>query len=166
MGYLETIPELVPLYEGADYVEEKTIEGNVDLRAFIVGMMRKPGWLRMLYALRKVLVRPFGIRQESSLGDELRPEDISYTPNDKCRAFTVTCGREGEYLALHIDDPHLKGQLITAAVPLPDGRTRFHVGTVVHFNNRFGPVYFALILPFHHLVAARMMRAGVSSRNA
>ncbi|MEF2231301.1 MAG: DUF2867 domain-containing protein [Pseudodesulfovibrio sp.] len=161
MGYLETIPELAPLYEGADYVEEKTIEGSTDLRKFIVGMMRKPGWLRLLYALRKVLVRPFGIHQASDLGGELEPDDISFTPGDRCRAFTVTCGREGEYLALHIDDPHLKGQVIMAAVPLPDGRTRFHVGTIVHFNNRLGPIYFTLILPFHHLVAASMLRQGV-----
>jgi hypothetical protein len=162
MGFLEQIPELAPLYEGADYVEEKTIEGTASLEGFIVGMMRKPYWLRLLYALRKVLVRPFGIRQDS-LGDELRPEDISYTAGDKCRVFTVTCGREDEYLALHINDPHLKGQVIMAAVPLPTGGNRFHVGTIVHFNNRLGPVYFRLILPFHHLVVGAMLRQGANA---
>ena len=163
MGYLEKIAELAPLYEGADYIEEKTIKGDAGLEEFIVGMMRKPSWLRLLYSLRKILVRPFGIRQEPSLEEELRPEDISYTPGDKCGVFNVTCGREGEYLAMHIDDPHLKGQVIMAAVPLPTGGKRFHVGTIVHFHNRFGPIYFRLILPFHHLVVGAMMRQGANA---
>ena len=163
MGYLERIPELAPLYEGADYIEEKTIEGTASLRGFIVGMMRKPSWIRLLYSLRKILVRPFGIRQEPSLGEELKPEDISFTSGDKCRVFNVTCGKEDEYLAMHIDDPHLKGQVIMAAVPLPTGGNRFHVGTVVHFNNRFGPIYFRLILPLHHLVVDAMMRQGADA---
>ena len=166
MGYLETIPELAPLYEGADYIEEKTIEGSSDLRGFVVGMMRKPGWLRLLYTIRKVLVRPFGIPQDPDLGGELKPDDISFVPGDKCRAFTVTCGCEDEYLALHIDDPHLRGQVIMAAVPLPTGGNRFHVGTIVHFNNRLGPIYFKLILPFHHLVVESMLRAGANARTA
>jgi len=163
MAYLQTIPELAPLYAGADYVEEKAIEGRADLRRFMAGIMRKPGWLRALYVLRKILVRPFGIRQENMGGDELRPEDVSFTPGDKCGAFTVTCGREDEFLAMHIDDRHLSARIVVAAVPLPHGGNRFHVGTIVHYNNRFGPIYFNLIIPFHHLVVEAMMRKGAEA---
>ncbi|MDD3310686.1 DUF2867 domain-containing protein [Pseudodesulfovibrio sp.] len=163
MGYLETVPELAPLYAGADYVEEKTIEGSADLRRFIAGMMRRPTWLGALFTLRKILVRPFGIRQERVEGDGLRPEDVPFAPGEKCRGFTVTCGREGEHLAMHIDDPHLKAQVIVAAVPLPLGGNRFHVATIVHYNNRLGPIYFSIILPFHHLVVESMMRKGAKA---
>lgn len=163
MGYLETIPELAPLYAGADYVEEKTIEGSADLRRFIAGMMQRPAWLGALFTLRKILVRPFGIRQERVEGDELRPEDVPFTPGDKCRGFTVGCGREDQYLTLYADDPHLKAHIVVAAVPLPLGGNRFHVGTIVHFNNWLGPIYFSLILPFHHLVVESMLRKGAKA---
>jgi len=160
MAYLETIPELAPLYAGADYVEEKTIEGKADLRRFVAGIMAKPAWLRALYAIRKALVRPFGIRQAHVTDAPLRPEDVSFTPGDKCRGFIVGCGRENQFLTLYADDPHLKAHIVVAAIPLPLGGNRFHVGTVVHYNNRFGPIYFRLILPFHHLVVEAMMRKG------
>jgi hypothetical protein len=39
-------------------------------------------------------------------------------------------------------------------------KRRFHVVTIVHYNNLAGPVYFNVIRPFHHLVVKQMARRG------
>lgn len=161
-GYFETIPEMAALFEGADHVDVKTIEGRLGLRQFIAGLLGyMPGWLKALYGIRAVLVRLLGMRQENIDSTPLGPDDISFSPGDPCAFFTVTHGKENEYLAAEVRDKHLDARLLIAAVPLPDGRTRFHVATVVIYNRWTGPVYFALVKPFHHLVVDQMMRSSV-----
>ncbi len=143
----------------------KTIEGEVDLRHFLAGLFNySPGWLKFLYTIRAGFVRLFGMRQEENQFSDISPEDISFTPGEPCAFFTVTHGKDNEYLAAKIQDKHLDAHLLIAAVPLPSGGNRFHVGTIVHYNHWTGPVYFTVIKPFHHLVVRLMMRAGVKNR--
>lgn len=160
--FLRSIPDFAPLFEGADHVDIKTIEGNTDLRHFISGLVGyTPGWLKALYAIRAGFIRLLGMRQEAMDIAPMSPETVSFTPGNPCAFFTVTHGKENEYLAAEIKDKHLNTTLLIAAVPLPDGRNRFYVGTIVFYNNPTGPVYFTLIKPFHHLVVRLMMRAGI-----
>lgn len=163
MSYLRTISPLSTLFEGADFVEERSIEGNGTLRQFTAGMMYLPGWLVFLYRLRAVFVRILGMKQEEYDVVQMQPEDVSFDPGAPCQAFTVTHGKEGEHLALQHEDTHLSARLLLVAVPLPDGRNRFHVGTIVHHKHWTGPVYFNVIKPFHHLVVWRMMKNGVKT---
>jgi hypothetical protein len=46
------------------------------------------------------------------------------------------------------------------AEPLANDLIRYYIVTIVHYLHWTGPVYFNLIRPFHHLVVARMARAG------
>ena len=162
MGYLENIPELAPLFEGADHVDVKTIDGDMGLRRFVAGLFGyTPGWLKALYAVRAVFVRLLGMRQENVDHPPMTTEEVSFTPGDPCSFFTVTHGREDEYLAAEIRDKHLKARLLIATEPLGGGRNRFHVGTIVFYRHWTGPVYFTVVKPFHHLVVWLMMRAAI-----
>jgi hypothetical protein len=163
-SFLESIPDLAPLFENADYTDVYTAESKVDLRTFIARLMSyQPGWLRMLYRVRAVLVRLLGMRQAAMGNAPVAAEHISFTPGDPCRTFTVTCGRDGEYLAVHHADKHLRADLLMAREWLGDGINRFHVGTIVHHAHWTGPVYFAIIRPFHHLVVKMTMRAATKA---
>lgn len=157
--YLKSIPELAPLFAGADHVDVRTVDAATDLRRFLARFMAyRPWWLAQLYRARAVLVRMLGMRQEASPLPEVAPESISFTPGDACLFFTVTCGRDGEYLAVHHADRHLRADLLVAREWMGDGINRFHVGTIVHHAHWTGPVYFAIIRPFHHLVVRMTMR--------
>lgn len=160
--YLHNIKELSPLFEGADYTDSKTIEGNVDLRQFLVGLISfTPGWVKLLYAIRAAFVRLLGLRQEHFTCRLVSPEEISFTPGDSLGFFTVTHGKDNEHIAAVAKDKHLDAHIVVAAAPLPQGGNRFYVGTIVHYNNWSGPLYFNIIRPFHHLVMRRMMLAGI-----
>jgi len=161
-NYLKSIPDLAPLFAGADHVDVKTVDASMDLRHFLAGFMtQRPWWLALLYRVRAVLVRLLGMRQESGPLPNITPESVSFTPGAPCHFFTVTCGRDGEYLAVHHADKHLRADLLVAREWVGDGVNRFHVGTIVHHAHWTGPVYFALVRPFHHLVVRMMMRAAV-----
>ena len=160
--FLKSIPDLAPLFEGADHVDVKVIEGDVGLRHFVAGLIGyTPGWLKALYAVRAGFVRLLGLRQEHVERSPMTPETVSFTPGDPCAFFTVTHGREDDYLAADATDKHLDARLLIAAEPLSDGRNRFHVGTIVFYKHWTGPVYFTIIKPFHHLVVWLMMRSGI-----
>lgn len=160
-NFFASIDELAPLFQDADYIDVKTIRSKRTLRDFLAGFLYyKPGWLKFLYRIRKVLVRLLGMRQQSVDDSPTTPEAISFTPGDSCPPFTVTHAKEDAFYAAMADDKHLQAHLLVAVEPTTEGSNRFHVGTIVRHKHWTGPVYFALIKPFHHLVAHCMMKSG------
>ncbi len=160
MLYIRQIDELAPLLEGTDHTDVKTVENSKGMREFIAAMLSyQPVWVTFLYHVRGVFVRFLGMKQEGSpKAPQMRPEDVSMMPGEAAWFFTVQQAREGEYWVAGIDDTHLSASLGVIAEPLPDGRNRYHVLTVVHYNNWAGTVYFNVIRPFHHLIIHLMIR--------
>jgi hypothetical protein len=160
-----TAPELASVVDGADYVQFKEIEGTANLREFLAAALGwQPGWVRGLFAARSVLARALRLKTPGPPSvSNLRPQDISFTPGDQLSIFTVTTGEEDHYLVVEAVDRHLTTHLTVVANPVADGRNRFQVGTIVHHHRWTGPLYFALIRPFHHVVLNGMLKAGVQS---
>jgi hypothetical protein len=159
-------PVLAPLLEGADHVDVKQVEGELGLREFAAGMLAyEPAWLRALYGVRWLFVRVLGMRQEGLAPSmKLTAERVSMRPGDRAGFFTVTMGEEDRYWVVEATESHLTAYLGVVAEPLPAGRRRFHVLTIVRYHRWTGPVYFNVIRPFHHLVVRQMMKAGVRAR--
>jgi hypothetical protein len=151
--------ELAAVLDGADYIEFKEIESENSLREFVAGVFGwSPAWLKALFGVRYVLAK--ALRLETAAvprTGRLRPGDIGFEPGDHVAFFTVHSGDPERYLIVGADDSHLTGYLTVEAVP-----RGFRLGTIVHFHNRVGPAYFALIKPFHHLVIRGMLKAGAA----
>jgi hypothetical protein len=151
--------ELAPFLDGADYVEFKEIESENSLREFVAGVFSwSPGWVKFLFGVCYLLAR--ALRLETARVPRRRSADIGFEPGDAVGLFTVRSGDPERYLVVGADDSHLTGYLTVEVVP--NARRRFRVGTIVHFHNRVGPAYFALIKPFHHLVIRGMLEAGAA----
>lgn len=150
---------LAPFLDGADYIEFKEIESENSLREFAAGVFGwSPGWVKFLFGVRYLLAR--ALRLETARVPRRRSADIGFEPGDAAGIFTVRAGDPEHYLVVGADDSHLSGYLTVEVVP--SARRRFRVGTIVHFHNRVGPAYFALIRPFRHLVIRGMLRAGAA----
>ncbi len=166
MNCLEKYPEIARLLMGANHVDVKVVEGEVNMRQFIASMLSYyPRWIVFLYYVRAVFVRLLGMRQPPKPDElpRLKPEDISMTPGDNATFFIVRQAREEEYwIAETPVDKHLQAYFGIIVEPAGDNLNRFHVVTIVHYKHWTGPVYFNTIRPFHHLVVRRMARAGVS----
>lgn len=159
--YFDAYPELASLYDGADYVDHKTIESNKTLREFLAGFIYyTPDWLLLLYKLRQPFVRLLGIDSKPADMTPVKAEDISFTPGNPCQVFTVLAGREEDFLAVYAEEKHLRAELLVGVEPLNNGSNRFHVGIIVHYRHWTGPIYFSVVRPLHHIVTNCMMRAG------
>ncbi|MEA5358183.1 DUF2867 domain-containing protein [Amycolatopsis sp., V23-08] len=152
--------ELEPFLDGADYVEFKEIASENSLREFVAGVFGwSPGWVKVLFGVRYLLARALRL-ETARVPRRRRSAAIGFEPGDAAGLFTVRAGDPERYLVVGADDSHLSGYLTVEVVP--SARRRFRVGTIVHFHNRVGPAYFALIRPFHHLVIRGMLKAGAA----
>jgi hypothetical protein len=168
MSYLLQLQEVKWLNNSADHFDAKTIEGQVSLRQFIAGMLSYyPAWIKALYSIRWLFVRFLGMKQGNfSKTPHLYPEDIPFEAGKWATFFQVEAAQEENFWIASASDKHLSAYIIVAAETLPNQQKRFHVGTIVHYKNWAGPVYFNVIRPFHHLVVSSMMKAGLTSARA
>ncbi len=162
-------PDFEPFFRDADYWDIKSIEADVGLRAFIAGMLSYyPWWLVLLYRTREILVNIFGLvkHDKPEKLPVLRSEDISFTPGDEVSFFIVRKAREERFWVSETpEDKHLTAFFGVLAVKSGSGMTRYQVFTAIRYLHWSGPVYFNLIRPFHHLVVAKMMKAGSTYRS-
>ena len=164
-----SLPEIQPLLADADYIDVKTVTGNVNMRTFLANLFNyRPLWLMSLYAVRAVFVRFLGMRQENSgFGALLTPETVPMQAGKLATFFTIRMAEEGRYWFADHSDKHLKatlGVVVEQPARPPAQQKRFHLVTIVHYHNWAGPVYLQVIKPFHHLVVTSMARAGVKNR--
>jgi hypothetical protein len=165
---IQAVPELQPFLADADHIDVKVVEGNVTLREFLAGMFSYyPGWLKFLYRVRWGFVRLLGMKQEGiPRMVQLRPEDVSMMPGEKAAFFTIEAASEDAFWLAGAIESHLTAYLGVVREDVGDklgnGRSLFHVITVVHYHKWTGPVYFNVIRPFHHLVVAQMAQFGTT----
>ncbi|MFO7595455.1 MAG: DUF2867 domain-containing protein [Desulfocurvibacter africanus] len=154
-------PQILELIHPVDHADIKIVESTKPLRPFVAAMFSySPVWVRMLFAVRIVLA--WLMRLENPSGDRraLTAEDVPMQVNGRLRFFSVVLAKANEYWLAEAADGHLRGILGVASEPLPQGRWRHHVMTLVSYRDQRGPIYFNLIRPFHHLLVWAMARAG------
>ncbi|MEW5773200.1 MAG: DUF2867 domain-containing protein [Thermodesulfobacteriota bacterium] len=164
----QRLAEVLPEAAGADHVDVKTVQGRCGMRRFLAAMLSwTPGWAAALFKARGVLARVLGLRHEDfPAGSPIAPEAVPMAPGGSLRFFVVRAAQEDDFWIAEAGDKHLDAWIAVLAEPLPDGLRRYHVCTVVRHRHWTGPLYFALILPFHHLIVAAMAKAGVREGDA
>ena len=169
MDYICQFKELQPYFDGADFTDIKIAESKNDLRKFIAAMLSYyPWWIVMLYRIRTLVVSVLGLVKHQAPEElpNLQPEQIPFNPGENATFFIVRMAQEDVYwFAETPPDKHLKAYFGVVAEPLANDLKRYYIVTIVHYLHWTGPVYFNLIRPFHHLVVARMARAGAKSPN-
>jgi hypothetical protein len=167
MDYTRQFKEWQHYFEGADFTDIKTIKSRNDLRTFIAAMLSYyPWWIVMLYRIRTLVVHLLGLVKHEKPEElpNLKPEQIPFIPGEEATFFIVRMAQENLYwFAETPPDKHLRAYFGVVAEPLANELKRYYIVTIVHYLHWTGPVYFNLIRPFHHLVVARMARAGACS---
>ncbi len=152
-------PAVRALLENVDYKEIKYVQGACTLREFMAGTFSyTPGWLRGLFAIRGVVARIFGLEHERFDDTRMAAQDVPFTPGDKAPIFEVVSAEEDRYWIGDVADRHLAAQFAVEINQGADGMNTFACVTTVTYRNWKGPLYFKLILPFHHLVVNASLR--------
>jgi len=163
--FLQAIPQLTALCDGANHIDTKQAQGAVGLRPFIANMLNyQPAWVTALYGVRWFLVRLLGMRQSGVPNrPRLSAADVPFSTASTTSFWRIVAAQEDQFWVASVTESHLTAYLGVVAEPLADGQTRFYVLTIVHYHRWTGWVYFNLIRPFHHLVVGRMVKAGLGA---
>jgi hypothetical protein len=120
-------------------------KSEISLNDCLKPIFEKPAWMELLYKIRDVLVKPFGLY---TVSDETINLDATIGEN---LAFFRIQNRTNREIMVYGDDKHLEAWF-SVILDKQDIYACIKFTTVVHYHNLFGRVYFTLIRPFHYLI--------------
>ena len=156
---------LVNKYLPADYLDVftcETISGTLPtpddiIISFFTDM---PGWVNALFKIRNFLVQFVGLRGGENDINQL--EECVRT-SGKYGFISVSDKNDHETVLL-LEDKHLNAYLSVHIVETATNKRNVSLITVVHFNNRLGNIYFAVIKSFHKVIVKSMLKRILSKR--
>jgi hypothetical protein len=110
-------------------------------------MERSPRWAETLLSIRNLVAAPFGLKTS---GEGEKP------PREMIGIFPII-SETPDRLVAGFNDKHLDFRLVVDVAVIAAGQ-RVTATTLVKMHNRFGRAYLTLILPFHRLIVASMLR--------
>ncbi|WP_106744761.1 DUF2867 domain-containing protein [Yoonia maritima] len=131
--------QLWQMVEPGDFIDGYAVQSPLSPQQAAKIGFSMPSWANALLALRNTIVKPLGLKTESSdTGDGA--------------IFPVQFEDENERI-IGTDDSHLNFRI---SVMRQDGM--IHMATWVHRNNLVGRIYLAIVMPFHILIVRDAMR--------
>ncbi|SFJ19969.1 DUF2867 domain-containing protein [Celeribacter neptunius] len=122
-----------------DFIDGYAVESLLSPREAADIGLTMPGWADALLRLRNTLVKPLGLKTESTDTGDGAIFPVEYEGADE--------------LILGTDDRHLNFRIC-----LRQDAGRVHMATWVHRNNVLGRAYLMLVMPFHRLITRDAMR--------
>ena len=107
-----------------------------------------PAWLKFLFRLRDLLVRPFGLKTGEGASREKLEEALD---NGESSGFMSLAERTAAATLVAYMSIYIEGGQVFAS-------------TVVRYHNKLGVVYFNLIRPFHVLVVKNLFKQMMRER--
>jgi uncharacterized protein DUF2867 len=140
-----------PLLAGAEFIDAYRIAVDgitLDARQAAEKMFaRRQRWIEVLLRLRNLIVAPIGLKT-SGEGDKASHGMVGIFP---------VLSETPERLVAGFDDSHLDFRVVVDVVAHA-GNQEVTTTTLVRTHNWLGRTYLAIILPFHRLVVAAMLR--------
>lgn len=126
------------------------------MQTYLTLMMRAPGWMNALLALRNQAVRLFGLKHLGNLYAAAQTKPASdYQVGDRVGIFSLRHIQEDEVIVWD-NDKHLHVQLSVLKHSI-NGKPVVSLSTVVHIHNRLGRCYMAIVGPVHSIIVPRML---------
>lgn len=116
------------------------------------------GWVKSLFKLRNMLVKPFGLKTSNK---ENTGSITSCIKQGGSHPIVSVSDKSPSETILVLNDKHLKAYISISIASSEDHLKRITVCTVVHFHNWFGYLYFYSIDIFHGIVVKNMLRSSI-----
>jgi hypothetical protein len=121
-----------------------------------------PFWMKWLMDIRDAMVGVFGLKT----GGITKKSNVLYFEKGSVLVYFRVSERTDDVIVLEETDKHLNFRILLQVDKNEIGEEiHFNFSTLVHFNNQFGRVYFALIRPFHILIVNSMINYLRTSEN-
>jgi hypothetical protein len=164
------LPEnsLVKKYMPADYSEayEMIVGKNNQLtpdNLLIAFWTDFPVWVRWLFNLRDILVKPFGLKGADENYNSFQQKFTEMVrTGGNYKQMNIPAKSENETI-LQLADKHLTAELSCHIENNIDNKLKISIITLVHYHNALGKIYFAVIKPFHKIIVKTIMKRSVKS---
>ncbi|MDR1385686.1 MAG: DUF2867 domain-containing protein [Planctomycetaceae bacterium] len=125
-------------FETTDYCDSYRITKLTDDTAtqVMLQFFKLPKWANGLLSLRNLITKPFGLKTEWGT------------------VFPII-DQNGNEVLMGVDDKHLNFRV---SVLIDRERSHICITTAVHYNNRWGKMYFLIIKPFHRIIVHSMIK--------
>mgnify|MGYP005995435871 CR=1 FL=1 len=127
------------LVQTGDFIDGYAVRSDLSPSEAAKIGLSMPNWTKALMGLRNAIVKPLGLKTDTS---DTGPKAI----------FPITHETSDE-LILGTDDSHLNFRIAVKR----EGEM-IHMATWVHRNNALGRAYLAVIMPFHVLIVRDCMK--------
>lgn len=118
-----------------------------------------PKWVKALFKLRNILVRPFGLRTEYIENRNEKLENMIRHGDGSVEGMSLAAKTENETVLL-LNDSHLDAYVSIHIARNGESQTMTTI-TLVKYRNTFGRVYFFFIKPFHKIVIKAEMKSNL-----
>lgn len=122
-----------------DFIDGYAVQSTLSPREAANIGLTMPGWSDALLRLRNRIVKPLGLKTESSDSGDGAIFPVEYEGTDE--------------LIIGTDDRHLNFRIC-----IRQEAGRIHMATWVHRNNALGRAYLMVVKPFHVLIVRDAMR--------
>ncbi len=122
-----------------DFIDGHAVASSLSPCAAAQCALSMPFWAKSLLDLRNLLLRPFGLKTDTS--------------GEGSGAIFPVVHEDHEEMILGTDDRHLNFRIC-----IHRAGGQIHMATWVHCNNIFGRAYLAAVMPFHILIVRDGMR--------
>jgi len=140
--------QLLPDAQFADAFRMALADGGLDAPTVARRMIgRMPAWAGALMALRNRIVAPLGLKH---------PTPAPSGSADRIGIFPILT-QAPDRIVLGLDDKHLDFRLVIDVGSIA-GSASVTATTLVKTHNLLGRTYLATIMPFHRLIARKMVR--------
>lgn len=141
-------PPLISRYLPADYYDsfrqEIRSSGTISTEALLIAMFsRYPRWVAILFKLRNILVKSFGL--------ETGQLDITSLIKEKTE----------QEIVIGQDDKHLEFYVAIQVIPAQENTQIIEVSTIVKYHNTLGRIYFFFIRPFHRVIVPALLKRAI-----
>lgn len=136
---------------------------SVDYLTALFFTASSPAWVETLIKLRKILVKPFGLKAEMPPEQRDISPSMRYNKGEKAVFFTIVERNDSE-IVISENDKHLIFRFSTLLESNPVNQI-FYITTIVKYHNLLGRCYFTLIKLFHRELMKMTLRAVLKQLN-
>lgn len=163
-SYKVTIPSnsLVLQHLPVDYTDTFACEVVTDKKLSVNEIMisfwtTMPKWVNVLFKLRNILVKPFGLETGEDKNRTEKLEEMIRTGSGTNGLMSVVDKSDIETVVL-LKDTHLSAYMSIHIVEKSELQTVTAI-TLVRYHNRLGQIYFFFVRPFHKVVVTSMLKS-------
>jgi len=117
-----------------------------------------PKWVGILFKLRNILVKPFGLETNHDQKNEMLRECIVKGTSN---GFISLAGKSPDETVLLLSDKHLDAYISVYLEDLGANTKNVTLTTLVRFHYWLGYVYFYTICPFHFIVVRSILKSTI-----